>query len=156
MNVASGLFEEHCSACHGINAQGQASLFPNLSDGVWQWGGSAQQIEQTLRNGRNAVMVSWLTALGGEAQLQSLAEYVLGMSQGADSSHPGKLYYDRFCIACHGPNGDGNALLGAPRLNDDIWLYVEKSATSAKPSLKDAIARCQLLQMSLMISRLKC
>jgi len=123
MNVASGLFEEHCSACHGINAQGQASLFPNLSDGVWQWGGSAQQIEQTLRNGRNAVMVSWLTALGGEAQLQSLAEYVLGMSQGADSSHPGKLYYDRFCIACHGPNGDGNALLGAPRLNDDIWLY---------------------------------
>lgn len=123
MNSATGLFEEHCSACHGSDAQGQAKLFPNLSDGVWQWGGSAQQIEQTIRNGRNAVMVPWLNALGGEAQLQSVAEYVSAMAAGIDPQHPGKRYYDRFCIACHGPEGDGNPVLGAPRLNDDTWLY---------------------------------
>ena len=27
------------------------------------------------------------------------------------------------CIACHGLDGAGNALIGAPRINDDIWLY---------------------------------
>ena len=31
MNTAAGIFEEHCSACHGIDARGQAGLFPSLS-----------------------------------------------------------------------------------------------------------------------------
>ncbi|MAY03762.1 MAG: cytochrome-c oxidase, cbb3-type subunit III [Gammaproteobacteria bacterium] len=123
MNTAAGIFEEHCSACHGIDARGQAGLFPSLSDGVWQWGGMPAQIEQSIRNGRNAAMVGWLSALGGEGQLQNVAEFVLSMSDGIDAAHPGKRYYDRFCIACHGPNGDGNPVLGAPRLNDDVWLY---------------------------------
>jgi cytochrome c oxidase cbb3-type subunit 3 len=28
-----------------------------------------------------------------------------------------------FCIACHGPTGEGNIVFGAPSLADDVWLY---------------------------------
>ncbi len=28
-----------------------------------------------------------------------------------------------YCAACHGPDGAGNAMLGASALNDDVWLY---------------------------------
>ncbi len=38
MRSASHLFSNHCSACHGADARGQASLFPDLRDGSWQWG----------------------------------------------------------------------------------------------------------------------
>jgi cytochrome c oxidase cbb3-type subunit 3 len=34
----------------------------------------------------------------------------------------------QLCVGCHGPTGDGNPLLGAPRLNDDIWLYGSSTA----------------------------
>jgi cytochrome c oxidase cbb3-type subunit 3 len=27
------------------------------------------------------------------------------------------------CIACHGPEGKGNPVLGAPDLTNDAWLY---------------------------------
>ncbi len=122
MNSAAGIFSEHCSACHGADATGQAMLFPNLVDDDWQWGGSPEQIEQTIRNGRNALMVSWLAALT-EDGVNNVAAYVASLANGVNADHPGKAQYDMFCIACHGPTGDGNALLGAPRLNDEIWLY---------------------------------
>ena len=35
----------------------------------------------------------------------------------------GLQIYTEVCSACHGPTGDGNIAMGAPRLNDDIWLY---------------------------------
>ena len=27
------------------------------------------------------------------------------------------------CAACHGPEGKGNPMLGAPNLTDDVWIY---------------------------------
>ncbi len=121
MDSAASLFSEHCSACHGAEVMGQANLFPDLMDDDWQWGTPAQ-IEQTLRNGRLAVMVSWQALLNDEG-IENVASYVMSLSESPDVNHPGKAQYDMFCIACHGPTGDGNPLLGAPRLNDDIWLY---------------------------------
>ena len=41
----------------------------------------------------------------------------------------GKKNFDMLCVACHGPDGGGNQALGAPRLNDDIWLYGGDPAT---------------------------
>lgn len=122
MNSAASIFSEHCSAYHGSDAMGQANLFPNLVDDDWQWGGTPERIEQTLRNGRLAVMVSWQTLLNDEG-VNNVAAYVMSLSGSPATNHPGKAQYDMFCIACHGATEDGNPLLGAPRLNDDIWLY---------------------------------
>ncbi|MDE2446909.1 MAG: c-type cytochrome, partial [Alphaproteobacteria bacterium] len=33
-----------------------------------------------------------------------------------------KIYADN-CAACHGDQGQGNKDMGAPQLNDAIWLY---------------------------------
>ncbi len=122
MDSADSIFSEHCSACHGDDAMGQANLFPNLMDDDWQWGRTPEQIEQTIRTGRLAVMVSWQALLNDEG-VNNVASYVISLAGNPDADHPGKAQYDMFCIACHGPTGDGNPLLGAPRLNDDIWLY---------------------------------
>lgn len=119
------LFKVHCSACHGVDAEGQAQLFPNLADDAWQWGGDEAQIEQTLRAGRTAVMPPWGPVLQDEG-VAAVTEFVLALAAGrADDPElaDARTRYGQFCAACHGPDGGGNALLGAPALNDDAWLY---------------------------------
>jgi cytochrome c oxidase cbb3-type subunit 3 len=123
MDAAENLFRGNCAACHGAEASGQANLFPNLRDADWQWGGEPAQIEQTIRNGRTAVMVPWQAALGDEG-VRDAAAFVQAMAAGeAVEGLPGQAQFMQFCFACHGPTGDGNPLLGAPRLNDTTWLY---------------------------------
>lgn len=130
MQTAERIFQRECAACHGKDAFGQASLFPNLMDSDWQWGGSAEQVEQTLRGGRQANMIAWEGTIPAEA-IEAVADYVLQMHEAADDggagseaeSHPGQTTYATYCVACHGAEGNGNTMLGAPALNDDIWLY---------------------------------
>jgi cytochrome c oxidase cbb3-type subunit 3 len=119
MATADRIFRRECSACHGIDGRGQASLFPNLMDIDWQWGGSPEQIEQTLRNGRRANMPAWGPILG-EEKTRDVAEYLLDFS---DREHVGRPVYEQSCAACHGAEGAGNVFLGAPNLADNIWLY---------------------------------
>lgn len=149
MQAADRLFREHCSACHGVEASGQAKLFPNLRDTDWLWGGTAADIEQTIRNGRTAAMISWQAVLGDDG-VNNVADYVVLMSAGAiPAEHPGQVTYQQFCFACHGPTGDGNPLLGAPRLNDSIWLY-----GGDKSSIQASIALGRSGQMPAFASRL--
>lgn len=122
MEAAAGLFAQHCAACHGSDARGQARLFPDLRDADWQWGGSPAQIEQTIRQGRMAAMPAWGAVLG-EENLGAVADYVSRLAGEAAQDHPGRAVYGQYCVACHGPGGEGNPALGAPRLNDAIWLY---------------------------------
>ncbi|MBL4819488.1 MAG: cytochrome-c oxidase, cbb3-type subunit III [Gammaproteobacteria bacterium] len=122
MTTAERIFTRNCAACHGEDGRGQASLFPNLMDVDWQWGSSAQQIEQSIRLGRNAMMPSWQAALGDEG-VDQVASYVMTIGSEEADSHPGKAQYNQFCVACHGADGAGNPLLGAPNLNDDSWIY---------------------------------
>lgn len=122
MATAARLFDRNCAACHGPDGRGQASLFPNLMDVDWQWGSDAQQIEQSIRQGRNAVMPPWQAALGDDG-VREVAEYVLAMNTPAAAGMPGATRYNQLCIACHGATGTGNPLLGAPNLQDESWLY---------------------------------
>src|SRR3546814_8805808 len=46
------LFGDNCAACHGMNAAGNPG-FPNLVDGDWLWGGSADAIAHTIAVGIN-------------------------------------------------------------------------------------------------------
>lgn len=122
MATAEGIYARHCAACHGPDAQGQARLFPNLRDAEWQWGGSAADIERTIRRGRQAVMVGWGAALGADG-VAAVADYVLRLPSGVPAEHPGEARYRQFCVACHGVLGEGQALLGAPSLADGTYLY---------------------------------
>jgi cytochrome c oxidase cbb3-type subunit 3 len=134
MRSAQRVFDRNCAVCHGYEAQGQASHFPDLTDAEWQWGGSAAQIEQSIRGGRNAVMVGWAAVLG-EDGVNNVADYVRVLGSGAAAGHAGQQQYNQFCIACHGADGAGNPVLGAPSLVDDIWLYGDSD-----DSLRESIA----------------
>jgi cytochrome c oxidase cbb3-type subunit 3 len=41
----------------------------------------------------------------------------------------GSAHFQTLCVACHGPEGRGNPLLGAPNLTDTTWLYGGSGAT---------------------------
>ena len=67
-------------------------------------------------------MASWEALLGQEG-VTNVANYVLALGTPEAEGHPGQVQFGQVCAACHGPEGKGNPLLGAPNLTDDDWLY---------------------------------
>lgn len=122
MRSAQRVFDRNCAVCHGYDAAGQAMHFPDLTDAEWQWGGTPAQIEQSIRTGRTAVMVGWQQVLGDEG-VTNVADYVLQLGQPSADGHPGQAQYNQLCVACHLPDGSGNAVLGAPNIVDGVTLY---------------------------------
>lgn len=124
------LFANNCAMCHGSDARG-AKGFPNLTDADWLYGGDFDTVMQGIANGRAGAMPVMVGALDDKA-VSELVVYVQSMSgQKADPGMAanGKKNFDMLCVACHGPDGSGNQALGAPRLNDEIWLYGGDPAT---------------------------
>jgi cytochrome c oxidase cbb3-type subunit 3 len=129
LKVGQRLFIQNCSQCHGSDARGTTG-FPNLTDNDWLYGGSPEQIKESLMNGRKAVgMMAWESALGGDQGVKEVAAYVIslsGRSVNADLAKAGKAKFG-MCAGCHGPEGQGSMALGlpmgAPNLSDNIWLY---------------------------------
>lgn len=124
LRIGQRLFAVNCSVCHGSDARG-AFGFPNLTDHDWIWGGEPDQIRTTLNQGRQAAMPAWFAVIG-EAGVRNTAGYVRSLSgletEGVDLA-AGEQVFKTNCVACHGPEGKGNPLLGAPDLTNDIWLY---------------------------------
>ena len=117
------LFLTYCMQCHGSDAGGSRG-FPNLTDDVWLWGGSPEQIKVSIANGRNGVMPN--LGLTPE-QVDNLTAHVMSLSgRDADAAkaEAGKeAFMTAGCIGCHGMEGTGNQMLGAPNLTDNTWLY---------------------------------
>jgi cytochrome c oxidase cbb3-type subunit 3 len=145
------LFVTYCAACHGSDARG-ARGFPNLRDNDWLYGGSPEQIEQTILYGRNGVMPAWQDALGGKQGVADVVQYVLSLSgRNVDQAAAarGKVKFQTFCVACHGADGKGNQAIGAPNLTDNIWLYggsekaitetIAKGRNGKMPAQKDTL-----------------
>jgi cytochrome c oxidase cbb3-type subunit 3 len=128
--LGRSVFANHCAQCHGSDARG-AKGFPNLTDADWQWGGDPETVLATIQGGRQAAMPPWGAVLGDQG-VTEVATYVLSLSgHPADAAlaAAGKARYDTLCVACHGPEGKGNPLLGAPNLTDATWLYGSDFAT---------------------------
>lgn len=124
LKIGGRLFSTYCTTCHGSDAGG-ARGYPNLTDDDWLYGGDPVTIEQTILEGRQAAMVAWQGVIGTEGVF-NVAEYVRslgGHDVNSVVAQKGRQIYMVNCIACHGADGKGNHLLGAPNLTDDIWLY---------------------------------
>lgn len=80
--VAQGeaIFNQQCVLCHGPNAKGMYSAgAPNLTDSIWLYGGTREDIRTTIRHGRAGVMPAWASKLGNE-RVMLLAAYVYSLS----------------------------------------------------------------------------
>lgn len=129
-------FAQNCLPCHGPGGVGRTGGYPSLADDAWLWGGKLADIHKTLQVGIRAgienTRINTMPAFGGAdgplkpAQINDVAEYVLSLTK--RSTDPaaverGAKIFAEQCVACHGKNGVGNQELGAPALNDQIWLY---------------------------------
>jgi cytochrome c oxidase cbb3-type subunit 3 len=135
------VFGDNCAPCHGSGATGSKG-FPNLNDDDWLWGGTLDQIMQTIqygaRSGNPKAHEGQMLAFGKEGvlkqdQVVTVANYVRSLSglstrPGYDAAAGAKIFADN-CVACHGEKGQGNPDVGAPNLADKIWLYGSDEAT---------------------------
>jgi cytochrome c oxidase cbb3-type subunit III len=128
------LFADNCSPCHGLGGAGQRG-YPSLADDSWLWGGTLDDIETTIlygiRSGHDEARYSEMPAFGAdelltEEEIAAVADYVLSLTgRAADegAAAQGAAVFADNCAACHGEGGEGDPAQGAPRLNDQIWLY---------------------------------
>jgi cytochrome c oxidase cbb3-type subunit 3 len=84
------LFAQNCASCHGPGGKGGRQVgAPNLTDGIWLYGGDAETIGQTITNGRGGVMPHW----GGRLDrptIKMLAAYVHSLGGGEGAIRPVK------------------------------------------------------------------
>jgi cytochrome c oxidase cbb3-type subunit 3 len=138
------LFLTYCAQCHGSDAKG-AIGFPNLADSDWLFGGTPEQIKESIQKGRDAMMPAKGVKpdLNGD-QIKDIAGYVRSLSGLATDSiraQRGKDLFAAACSACHGPDGKG--MVGvAPNLADKIWLY-----SSSEASIIETIAKGRVNRM---------
>lgn len=134
---ASGaaIFGDNCAPCHGSGGQGFLG-FPNLNDDDWLWGGTLEDIQQTITHGvrwdededtRYGDMPRFLIdELLVESDVADVAEFILSLSQRSQDSFAvqrGATVFEDNCSSCHGEEAQGDREQGAPDLTDAIWLY---------------------------------
>ena len=128
---AKVLFGDYCSACHGAGGAGNAALsadqsgYPVLADDDWLYGGTIEQIQMTITNGRKGVMPNYGGRLSG-AEVDDLAKHVVAMSEGKEHAAGKALFNEATkggCFACHGMDGKGMAALGSANLTDAVWRF---------------------------------
>ena len=125
MGIGERLFANNCAQCHGSDSRGSKG-FPNLTDADWLGGSGAEYIAKTIHDGRTGVMPPMAAALGTGEDVKNVAHYVLSLSGSPHNNlaaQLGKSKYAAACGACHGADGKGNQMLGAPNLSDKVWLY---------------------------------
>lgn len=138
VNAGAAVFRAQCSQCHGAGANGlrPGSGFPNLLDDEWMWGGTLADIVQTVTYGiRNTdfpdARYSEMPSFGRDGlltadEIDRVVNYVLQISgqphDNALAAEGQQVFLDN-CAACHGENGGGDQIVGAPALNNAIWLY---------------------------------
>lgn len=125
VRIGQRLYANTCAGCHGADARGGIG-YPNLTDTDWIFGGQPEAIKLSILNGRMGMMPPFAPALGGDEGIADVVAYTLSLSGrqvDARRAAAGKPKFLSICAACHGPEGKGNPVVGAPNLTDDVWLF---------------------------------
>ena len=105
--AGAALFETNCSACHGVAGKGNRELgAPNLTDGIWLYGGDKAALHTTIVNARAGVMPRWNSRLD-PVTIRMLAAYV--HSLGGGEANPATVVADAPATA----EAEGEANVGA-------------------------------------------
>lgn len=84
----AALFANNCAVCHGPDGKGMRAVgAPNLTDGIWLYGGDSEAITQTIKMSRQGVMPRWGHKLDA-ATIKMLAAYVHSLGGGEATPAP--------------------------------------------------------------------
>ena len=76
------LFQEQCATCHQATGKGNQEMgAPDLTDGIWLYGGDRASVYRTIFYARNGSMPAWSERLD-EATMKMLALYVHALGGG--------------------------------------------------------------------------
>ena len=93
--AGEALFGNYCAGCHGAEGRGAKGTMPAFNG----------QIDREAFEALLSFVSRW-------------------PANPADERHAaGRKVFQARCAACHGADGRGNPVLGAPNLTDDIWLH---------------------------------
>lgn len=159
MATAAPLFGQNCQSCHGKEGIGGPGI-PRLNDHIWIWGGTVDDIDQTITVGINSAnpdsRISQMPAFGRDGMLSgeeidSLTAYVLTLSKGVipNDPSPGAILFQDNCAACHGEDAKGVVDSGAQNLTDADWLYGGDAA-----AIRQTLVNGRIGQMPTWSSRL--
>ena len=130
------LFGDNCAACHGTNGVGthdkQGLFAPILNDDDWLYGGTIDTIYETIKGGRQGMMIAHQDVLS-EAEIDTLANAV---AAGKPTSTP--LFAEKGCTACHGEDGKGMQAMGSANLTDSVWRF-DGSVEGIKYTIKHGV-----------------
>lgn len=142
--IGRRIFLQNCAVCHATDAGGTPGNYPNLTDKDWIWGGTPENIVNTITNGHTGAMPAGgalISVTPGQApsaedqqKLEDVSNYILalgGYEHDQALAEKGKELYGTSCVACHGPDGKGNPVIGGINLADQTWLYAEDSEDPA-------------------------
>lgn len=80
--AGAALFAANCVACHGADGKGLREFgAPNLTDGIWLYGGDAASLRQTITYAHAGVMPHWSERLD-PVTIKMLAAYVWSLGGG--------------------------------------------------------------------------
>ncbi|QPM91113.1 cytochrome-c oxidase, cbb3-type subunit III [Pseudooceanicola algae] len=176
VSAGGAVFKTWCAQCHGSGAAGAVG-YPNLLDDEWLWGGSVEEIYQTVAHGiRNETdpdaRYSQMPAFGTDDllendQIDAVVNYVMSLSGEAPSPDlidTGATVFADNCATCHGDNAMGDREQGAPNLTDAIWLYggsyeaihetVVRARFGVMPAWNDRLSESQIRAVSTYVHQL--
>ena len=85
-NRGAAVFAANCVVCHGADAHGNRAMgAPNLSDHIWLYGGTQDQVVDSITNAHAGVMPAWGARLS-PVTIKMLATYVHSLGGGENFS----------------------------------------------------------------------
>ena len=80
--VGTQIFADNCAACHGETGKGGVDFgAPDLTDAIWLYGSSKEEIASQIRRPRHGVMPAWQARLG-DTTVKELTVYVHSLGGG--------------------------------------------------------------------------
>lgn len=134
------LYQQQCSSCHGLNAEGNLALkAPKLAgQDAWYLKNQLTSFKLAYRGkAEGDVMGASMAAIAtnlNDTQIETLSAYLAnltstaaGQGQVKGNIEKGQQFYQSLCGSCHGPAGKGNQALNSPKLSGlNDWYLVEQ------------------------------
>lgn len=177
-SAGNAVFKTWCAQCHQTNGAG-AKGYPNLQDDSWLWGGTMEDIHQTLLHGIRHeadldTRFSQMPAFGDdylpEEEIEQVVNYVMSLTpnvyppQDPSMVEAGEGVYMDNCASCHMEDASGDRNQGAPNLADAIWLYggdyetlydtVYNSRYGVMPGWKDRLSEAEIRAVATYVHQL--